>query len=452
MTDLLVVGAGPAGMAAALTAAGFGARVTVVDNRSEPGGNIYAALTTTRARRPAVYKRLGSSYADGAALIDAFLAAGIDYHPSHMLWHVGADGAVATSGPGGARLFQADTVILATGAQERPMPLPGWTLPGVMGVGAAQLLLKTSGDLPAGPIVIIGTGPLALLYAHQVAACGGRIAAFVEPQGSASAASPVRHLRGAWAGRGYVLKGLGYLAARMLRRTPVHRNATGIAILGRERAEAVRLATGATVEIPARTVLLHDGVVPNVNPTAAAGLPFARSEAQASWEPSVEAPSPTDRVLVAGDARGILGAAAARVSGEVAARQALGQPVPARLIRFLDRERAFRRFIDAVYPPLGNGALADPETPICRCEMVTARRIRDAVAHTGTDPNRLKSVLRCGMGPCQGRLCALSVEALIAEATGTRAAEIGFHRIRSPIAPVTLGELADLDVAHGQDH
>ena len=455
MTDLLVVGAGPAGLSAALTAARIGARVTVVDSRPEPGGSIYASLATTRARRPEIYRRLGPSYAEGAALVDAFLAAGVDYRPGHVLWHVEPDGTAATSGPDGARMFQAGSVILATGAQERPMPLPGWTLPGVMGVGAAQILLKTSGDLPDGPIVIVGTGPLSLLYAHQVAACGGRIAAFVEPRGASPPVSPVRHLRGAWAGRRYVLKGLGYLAARVLRRIPVHRRATGIAILGQDRVEAVRFATGAETEIPARAVLLHDGVVPNVNPAAAAGLPVARSDAQASWAPSaapLAPPSAGDRILVAGDAGGILGAAAARVSGEVAARRALGQAIPARLRRALDRERAFRRFIDAVYPPLGNGALADPQTPVCRCEMVTAQRIRDAVAHTGTDPNRLKSALRCGMGPCQGRMCALSVEALIAEATGTPAAEIGFHRIRSPIAPVTLGDLADLDVPHGQDH
>ena len=444
MTDLLVVGAGPAGLSAALTAARQGAGVTVVDNRSEPGGNIYAALTTTRAQRPAVYRRLGSSYAAGAALIDAFLATDIDYRPRHVLWHVDPDGTVATSGPEGATVFRTGTVILATGAQERPMPLPGWTLPGVMGVGAAQLLLKTSGDLPDGPIVIVGTGPLALLYAQQVAACGGRVAAFVEPRPAVPPPIVPRHLQGAWAGRHYVLKGLGYLAARAWRRTPVYRKATGIAVLGADRAEAVRFTAGGETEIPARTVLLHDGVVPNVNPPAAADLPFARSATQACWSPSSHG-----RVLVAGDAGGILGAAAAALSGEAAAHRALGRAVPARLTRALERERAFRRFIDAAYPPLGNAALADPETPVCRCEMVTARRVQDTAALTGTDPNRLKSVLRCGMGPCQGRMCALSVEALIARATGTPAEAVGFHRIRSPIAPVTLGELADLDTAHG---
>lgn len=444
MTDLLVVGAGPAGMSAALAAHRAGAGVTVVDNRPEPGGNIYASLVTTRARRGEVYGKLGSSYREGAALVDAFLAADIDYRPSQSLWHLEPTGSVATSGPAGSRVFEVDKIILATGAQERPMPLPGWTLPGVMGVGAAQLLMKMSGDLPNTPTVIVGTGPLPLLFAHQLTALGGGVAAFVEPRGNVRRPSLLHHLDGAWAGRRHVLKGLGYLAARVLRRTPVYRGVTGIEVLGDGRAQAVRFHADKQIELSAATVLLHDGVVPNVNPAAAGGLSFRRSSAQACW-----APSDGDRILVAGDAGGILGATAAGLSGEIAALTALHQTVPPRLTRALDRERAFRRFIDAAFPPIGNASLADGQTPICRCEMVSANRVRETVAHTGNDPDRLKSVLRCGMGPCQGRMCALSVEALIAEATGAAETEIGFHRIRSPISPITLGELADLDLGDG---
>ena len=218
MTDLLVVGAGPAGMSAAVEAARHAVRPLVIDNRPEPGGNIFASLGSNRRHRPDRMKIFGRDYAKGAELLDAFLNAvarkRIRYYPSTRLWRLEQGGGYAFDGPGISRAGQAQKILLATGAQERPMPLPGWTLPGVMGVGAAQILMKSGGDLPDGDIIIVGAGPLPLLLAEQLATANRRVRAMVEPAG-ASALGAGRILEAASAPK-TALKGLTLLGKRMV--------------------------------------------------------------------------------------------------------------------------------------------------------------------------------------------------------------------------------------------
>lgn len=444
MTDFLVIGAGPAGMAAAIEASRQGASVTVVDNRPEPGGNIYAGMQSTRIERPHIYNALGSSYHDGAGLVDAFISAKTNYLPSHMLWHLDPDGIASVRGPSGVLTFHSEKVILATGAQERPVPVTGWTLPGVMGVGAAQILLKASGDIPKSPVIIIGHGPLPLLYAAQVLSVGGQISAFVEPELPRSFSALGKNLSGAWYGRDYLLKGTYYLWKRLLSRVPVYRRAKDIRIAGTVQVSEVRFRTTQEHILQAQSVLLHDGVVPNVNPAAAGGLPLERNEIQDCW-----APLSNDIIQLAGDAAGILGAKSAELTGKAAVYRLMGEAEPREITRALNNERKFRSFIDGVYPPLGNGALASDETIICRCEAVTKASILAAIRSSGTDPNRLKTNLRCGMGPCQGRMCGLSVERIISEATGTPKRDVGLHRLRNPIVPITIGNLATAQPASG---
>lgn len=443
MTDILIVGAGPAGMAAAIQGAKSGAKITIVDNKPEPGGNIYSGLLSTRKSHSNVWQAAGSTYQQGAKLIDEFMRCGVKYLPQHSLWHIAPDGTIGIIGADGAKSFKAKKIIMATGAQERPMPMTGWTLPGVMGVGSAQILFKNGGPLPQDPIVIIGSGPLPLLYASQVLAMGGKIAAFIEPMGAVKHVAGIKNMRGAWHGKSYLLKGIGYLIKRKLARIAIYKNAKNIQIIGDEFVTAVHFTTDKPHKIKAKTILLHDGVIPNVNPTGAAELAFEQSKAQQSWA------AVSDGILhVAGDAGGILGAKAAALTGEKAMLDALGLNVPQKLMACLEKEQKFRTFIDAVYPPMGNAQFATNETIICRCELVTREAIQATLATTGNDPNRLKSALRCGMGPCQGRMCALSVEAIIADQLQIDAQTIGFHRIRSPIIPITLGEFAKLEIAH----
>lgn len=444
--DYLIVGAGPAGLSAALESVQRGFRPVVIDNRPEPGGNIFAWLGSTCRNRPRHLGIFGPDYAKGTALLEAFHKAAskdeITYHPLTRLWQLDRSGQFAFTGPQGTRTGQAARVLLATGAQERPMPVPGWTLPGVMGVGAAQILLKAGGALPDGPIVIVGAGPLPLLLAEQLRRLGRPVAGFVEPRGASNLLGSGSALLGAAKAPSTALKGMMLLARRSAGKSRIWRRATEIRIYGDGRVQGLRFATGnGQQDIQATCVLLHDGIIPNLNPMRAASLPMSYVAEQATWHCR-----PQGAIQIAGDASGILGADAAIITGRMAAAEAAGAAADSADLRKLKRLRSFRRFLDAAYPPVRTARGAAADTVICRCEMIRAETLRTAARSAGTDPNALKRALRVGMGPCQGRLCAHSIADLIAAESGSAPAEIGIQSIRPPILPVSFATLAEIEL------
>ncbi|MEO1536730.1 MAG: NAD(P)/FAD-dependent oxidoreductase [Pseudomonadota bacterium] len=444
MLDLLIAGAGPAGMSAALEAAKHRIRPVVVDNRPEPGGNIYAYLESNLKNRPERMSIFGSDYAKGARLLSAFtgaVAAGrVEYLAKTRLWRMDGDGRFAVDGPRGPQSGQAARVIMATGAQERPMPLPGWTLPGVMGVGAAQILMKSGGELPAGGIAIVGAGPLPLLLAEQLSRTGRSVEAMIEPAGGSRLIAASSRLHGAMAAPGTVAKGALLLAQRRLRRVPVWRNATDIVITGIDRATGVALRSGRKRSVSAANVIIHDGIVPNLNPLTAAGLELEYSDQQKTWHAR-----PNDLFQIAGDCAEILGVEAAIVSGRLAARRASGAEPSDQDSQAMRKRRAFRRFIDMAYPPLRTASAGGPETILCRCEAVTVKSVQIAVRRHGSDPNAIKRALRIGMGPCQGRMCMHSLTDFIASQTAVPAEAIAPLRGRDPILPVSFQTVAELE-------
>jgi len=457
--DVAVIGAGPAGLAAATVAAEQGAATVLFDEQAEPGGQIYRGIASTPLRDPAV---LGADYWHGAELLEPFRGSGAQYVPGAGVWSVtpvedapAAGYEVGLSIDGVAHLPRARTVILATGAQERPFPIPGWTLPGVMGAGAAQILLKTSGIVPSGRTLLAGCGPLLYLLAWQLQNAGVRITALLDT-------TPRGRLRGAlrdapaFIASDYFAKGLS-LMRQVRRHVRIVRHVSALAALGDGRLEAVRFSVGERwEETSADLLLLHQGVVPNLN------LPSAIGCAQ-EWDPTLHCFRPrTDawgassvqNVFVAGDGAGIQGALAAEHRGRIAALAALcalgrldaaardARARPHR--RALERAVRGRRFFDAMFTPPHAFRVPQDETIVCRCEEVTAREVREAVRVGCPGPNQLKAFLRCGMGPCQGRLCGLTVTDVIADARGVPPAEVGYYRLRFPVKPLTLGELAAL--------
>lgn len=444
MTDLLIVGAGPAGMSAAIEVVKHGVHPILVDNRPEPGGNIYAFLGSNKRKHPERMKIFGPDYAKGGALIDAFLAyvkeGRVTYHASTRLWRIDPDGGYAFDGPDGSKAGKAKHIILSTGAQERPMPLPGWTLPGVMGVGAAQILMKSGGELPEGDIVIVGAGPLPLLLADQLAKAGRPVKAMIEPAGASRLLSAAPHILQAAAAPKTAIKGTLLLAKRFLRRTAVWRNAKSIEILGVDRATGVRFKRGSMIELNAACVLIHDGIIPNLNPLRAAGLALEYSEQQKTWH--VQS---SDVIHVAGDGAGILGVDAAIISGRTAAKRVCGANPTQRDEAAFQKQRSFRQFIDATYPPVQTAGTAQSDTVLCRCEMVRAGEVEAAIATLGADPNAIKRALRIGMGPCQGRLCNHSLADFSGAKLNCSAKEAGLPRARNPVLPVSFATVAELE-------
>ncbi|HYH37673.1 MAG TPA: (2Fe-2S)-binding protein [Azospirillum sp.] len=452
--DLIIVGGGPAGLAAAVQAADLGLRTLLIDEQPEPGGQVYRAVE--RAGRDGLAARLGPDYGRGAVLAAAFRACGADYEPGAQVWQAEPGWTVHLTRDGRSRAVQGAQLLLASGAQERPVPIPGWTLPGVMTVGAAQLLLKASRMLPEEPVWIAGSGPLPLLYASQLVAMGGRLAGYLDttPRGRWRAA--LRHLPGALANAAYLRKGLALRWALLRAGVPVWR-VEAVEACGAGRLESVRFRTRRGVrEAPARVLLLHEGVVPNAHAGMALGCAQVWDEAQQAFRPQLDAwgAGSVTGLWVAGDGAGIAGARAAEIGGRLAAlgaAHALGRidaaardALAAPLWRERGRHVRVRPFLDALFRPRRSVLVPPDDVIACRCEEVTVGRIREAVALGAVGPNQVKAYTRCGMGPCQGRQCAATLVQVIADATGGTPAAVGYPRIRPPLKPITLGELATL--------
>ena len=433
-TDLAIVGAGPAGMAAAIEAAEHGLSVVVLDDQPEPGGQIYRGIERAGPKLVAV---LGDEYAAGRALAGAFRTAGIDYRPNSAVWRLDAGAQLAYSREGRAGTIAADRVLIATGAMERPVPVPGAERPGVMGAGAAQTLLKASGLVPTGRVVLAGSGPLLLLVGCQLLDAGAEVAAVLETTVRSDYLDAAPALPRALAGWRDLARGVA-----------MRRRLKGAGVAFRSGISALE-ATGASVrfdggEIACELLLLHEGVVPQTHLSRQAGLPHRWHAEQRHWAPTVDPLGQTERetLLVAGDAGGIAGARAAALSGRIAARLVAGTD-PAALVGALERERATRPLLDRLFRP-HTGLPADGAL-VCRCESLTAGDIRQAVRDGAMGPNQLKAFARAGMGPCQGRMCGLAAAEIIADERGSAIEDIGSFRIRPPIKPLTLGELASME-------
>lgn len=448
--DLVVVGGGPAGLAAAATAARAGLATVLFDENPGVGGQIYRGITANPVKNRAI---LGEDYWAGRALATEAKASGALIVNGATVWSLDRTLTVGVSMGGKARLLQARRVIIATGSLERPFPIPGWTLPGVMTAGGAQTVLKAQGLVPSGRTVMAGSGPLLWLLAAQILRAGGKIEAILDTSSKRNWLRAAMHLPDFLLSP-YLAKGLALLR-EVKAKVPI-RSVGEIAAVGVERLKEV-VADGR--RIPADLLLLHQGVVPNVNLANGAGVVHRWNERQLCFVPVLDADfeSSVPGIAVAGDGAGIAGGTAAAERGRIAAIAAVRAlrpdadvPDPQAARQRLQREEMGRAFLDELYRP--TAALRRPEgdTIACRCEEVTAKQIRDMAKMGCEGPNQMKAFLRCGMGPCQGRLCGLTVTELIADERGTTPEEVGYYRLRPPVKPITLAELASLPISEAE--
>jgi NADPH-dependent 2,4-dienoyl-CoA reductase/sulfur reductase-like enzyme len=447
--DFAVIGAGPAGMAAATLAAELGLDTVLIDEQDAPGGQIYRGVERAPAGSP-----LGDDYLAGEPIAAALRAGQARYLPSTTIWHIDPDGTLSLISAGESRAIRARRVLVATGAIERPVPIRGWTLPGVMTAGAAQVALKTADLVPAGRTVLAGQGPLFWLVAAQLIRAGAPPALMLETMPHANAHAAALLLPGAlWPARRALWKGLGLIREVKRAGIPIVRRVTGLRAVGGGHLEIVAWDGG---EAPADLLLLHEGVIPNTQISLALQLDHRWNEAQLCWRPVADEWGGTSlpTFAIAGDGGGIAGAEAAALSGRLAALDAasfLDKIDPAErdrraapIRRALKRERAIRPFLDALYRPTPAVLVPPDEVIACRCEEVSVAQIRRAARLGAQGPNQAKAFTRCGMGPCQGRICGPIVGAVMADTLDRPIAATGTYRPRAPYTPITVGALAGL--------
>jgi len=457
--QLVVIGAGPGGLCAAIAAASLGLDVLVLDDRPSPGGQIYRGITNAPDDRLAL---LGSDYQRGADLVKAFAASDANYWPDTTVWSLNPRCQIGILRHGQASIIQAERVIVASGAMERPVPFVGWTLPGVMNAGAAQILLKTSGVVPANGTVIAGTGPLPLLVAWQYLRAGVSVKAVLEFSPGKNLWRAVPHLPGALVAGDYITRGLKYTLDLNKAGVPIYYGISWLQAKGNDRIEAVEygwdtLGICRQETLVTDSLLVHFGVIPRTNLTRSAGCHHIWDRSQQCWRPQVDKWGNTNvpGIAVVGDNAGIGGARSAEHSGRLAAidaarslhlistqqRDRQGKDD----LKWMGKDLRVRPFLEALYR-LPDSLLVPPddETLVCRCEEISAGQIRQAVRDGHTDPNQVKFYLRCGMGPCQGRQCAPAVAQIVAAAHKRPAADYTPFRVRPPIGSLNIAHIANL--------
>ncbi len=461
--DLLIIGAGPAGMAAAIEASALGLSVTVLSEGPAPGGRIYHAIEDVAANRAAGLTLLGDDYAAGHNLVRELRDSSATLLCDAAAFRLDPDGSVWFTHDDRAHAIRARKVLIATGALERPVPMPGWTLPGVMTAGAAQLLLKGDDIIPSGPVVLAGAGPLLLLAASQLVDAGGDVRAVIETTGIADYLAAAPMLPGALRAPEYLVKGMALRKRLRASGVALIGGARDLAVLGEARATGLQYRRNAALcEIQAETVLLHNGVVPDPQLSRQVGCRQKWHSSQRCWVPERDAWGRTSltNILVVGDGGGIAGAIAARCSGAIAA---LGAACDLDVIsaddgtqrarpwrRTLAHHQSVRPFLERLFRPCHELLAPQGEATLaCRCEEVTVADIREAARLGCPGPNQLKAFTRAGMGPCQGRMCGLTISEIMARERGMIPEDIGYLNIRPPVKPVTLAQLAAMDEPAG---
>jgi D-hydroxyproline dehydrogenase subunit alpha len=466
--DVVVVGAGPAGLAAACRAAEAGASVVLLDEAPAPGGQIWRRLTTRLARGWSErFAKSGARFLARATVIDVIAA------PPGATPGGAPNGASAPDAPAGAAgapgatllvdhagrglRVEAPRLVIATGARERFLPFPGWTLPNAVGVGGAQALLKSGAVLAGRRMVIAGSGPLLLPVAAALARAGARIALVAE---QAPAGAVARFAAGLWRHPRLLAQAVRYRAAFW--RAPYRCGTWVSAACGDGSTAEVREATltdgRRSWREPCDLLACAYGLVPNLRLARLLGCALCGSGSRRVVRVDALQRTSVAGVYCAGEPTGIGGLELALLTGQIAgidaagaaitaraasaaeaadaASCAAGAPPPARelasLQRRRDRHRAYAAALDRAFQPRAElRELPAPETLVCRCEDVPLGKLDPAWS-----PRQAKLYTRAGMGPCQGRVCGPALELL----RGWDEPDT----VRAPLEPVPLATLASL--------
>ncbi|WP_248313256.1 NAD(P)/FAD-dependent oxidoreductase [Bosea sp. F3-2] len=452
--DLIVLGAGPAGANAAMAARRAGLKVILLDEQDSAGGQVWRQPLPGLEGLP-----VSPEIRSGDALRTQLSAADVDLRFGRRIWSVGRRFRVDALGPQGNETVEAPSLIAATGAHERVVPFPGWTLPGIIGLAAATVLIKSQGVTPGRKVVVAGCGPLLVAVAAGILKLGGDVAGIVDLAGRRDwlAALPSLATQPRLLGRGAGW-GLKIGAARI----PVHFGHAVKAAQGQHALERVVIApvdrdgayaAGPELAIEADALCVGHGLVPGAEVTKLLRAEHRFDRLRGGFVPVLDAYGRTSiaGLYACGDGAGLRGAIVAeqagRLTGFTAAHDAGVVPndrfaqVAGPILAAISRARPFSDAMAGIMAlrPAQVAAIA-PETVVCRCEDVTRGEIDAAHRAGAQDVNQLKHFTRCGMGPCQGRMCGDIAAELLASKVGSRE-QVGYWTGRPPLRPVPFDAL-----------
>ncbi|WP_439595724.1 FAD-dependent oxidoreductase [Falsiroseomonas sp.] len=440
--DLLVVGAGPAGLSAAIAAAEAGCHVVALDERDAPGGQYLKPLAASHA-----HAAPDRQFRQGAEMRARAIAAGVDFRFGATVWGGFAADEIAALVEGRNVVFRPKRLVIAAGSHERPVPIPGWTLPGVMTTGCLQTLARANRVSPGDRVVIAGNGPLNLQLACELVEGGVQVVAVLEAAPFPGFRGVRQALRLAAGAPDLAWDGARYLALLKRAGVPVIWGARPLAAEGEGQFTALRASTPkGEIRLVADALALNLGFQPETGLARALGCSHRFVDSGLGrLETVTDADGRTSiaEIFAVGDGAQVGGArialARGRLAGLAAARDLRpGLPDDTASRRALARAVGFQ---DALWrffavPEFDARSLAD-STTVCRCEEVSAGTLRAAMAAGAESLGAVKKATRAGMGRCQGRMCGATVARIVGASE-----EAGFAAPRAPLKPVPALALA----------
>lgn len=452
--DIVVIGAGPGGLHAALAATRAGARVIVIDEQSQPGGQYF--------KQPLLpYGKTDETGGQGRALIEEARIAGVQFMlKTSVVGQVGtAPITLAVRDKNGISEVSASSVIVATGAYDRVIAFPGWDLPGVVTAGGAQSLAKASSTAFRGRVVLAGSGPFLMPVARTLVKAGTDLAGIFE---LGRPTAWLKHASRLLGHPGRLFEMAGYAAFFLRKRVPFHFGWRVVRAEGDGALERVVVArcnnageVFANTEKPiaADVLCIGYGFVASSQVSAHFGCRHRFDRNAGGWivEHDDMMRTSVPGVFVAGEAAGIGGMECARAEGRIAGLTAAGdlgfRIAPSDLRDAKGARKRHRRFAalvrdvfplrERLYDEIGGEVL------ICRCEEVSAADVLAVCEPWTRDVNTVKAASRCGLGRCQARICGHHLAELISRKTALPVEELGLPSVRMPLQPVTAGEIAN---------
>ena len=472
MNELVIVGAGPAGMAGAVAAAEHGIDVLVIDEQAQGGGQIF--------RRPPASFGVKANY--GPYRWAEQLIARFESHPRiRTMFRSTAYGVlrdrdasgmqlqIGVSGDGHGETVAAGRLLIATGAYDMPVAFPGWTLPGVMTVGAAQSLLKSQKVLAGRRIILAGSHPLLLIAAEQLMDAGAQIAEIAFARGLPSVSEAAKAIPAAPGHLAVFAEAARATAKLVARGVKISTRTIVTEALGKSSLRGAKLSrvdrnwrpVGTSRELDGDLLLLGYGFSPSTELARQAGCEMLWSSKLGGWVVRHDASFATsaESIYIAGEPTGVAGAeqswaegwhAGLNIAYSLGVRtQELTKALAASEIH-LTKSARFSSVVQNMFEPNRHALAhlsAPKETIVCRCELVTSERIDEVLDLNPflSSSSALKLECRSGMGPCQGRYCEGTVSARIAEARNSDIESSGYFTAHFPIKPVVLNAYQGLD-------
>ena len=447
--DTIVIGAGPSGVKAALRCSKKGLKVLIIDSNQNSGGQIY------RAPPKSYVKKSNKSLEENLIQIKFskhLEENNIDTAYNHTVWQVSPGFKINTFNEEGAVEWSAKNLIIATGTYEKIIPFEGWTTPGIIGLAACTIMLKSHQTIPGNKIILSGNGPLLILVAYYVLKFGGKVDAIID---TSSKIKWIQSMFSLILNPKNFIQGVSWILKIIFSKVPIYSNSLVTKVTKTKKdgisIEIQNIKNKKIKVVDTEVLAVGHGLTPSTDITRLLRVDHEYNELKGGWIPKLDKyfRSSMKGLYITGDGAGISGAIAAEDKGELAACALLKDQniinekefnnMTNKILNRLKRYEIFAKGIAELNStPTSLIKNINDNTILCRCEDITKKDIKNAVNNGAKNLNQIKSWTRFGMGPCQGRTCQYSVAKVASEQLKCNVKDLGYLTGRTPLRPFPL--------------